>query len=536
MKYPIKYGCKKHRHYQGTRSPTTDCETCDAVWAEIKANGGSRSRQRTPVPRVEGRVKVVGRQKLAKPKGNVIWRGLFSSAQNNTHIHDGLWVNLLALKKRHKADLFISRFTYNKAGHGTKAVKPGTLKASDTQELWYDERIIPFVMDRSLQVAPGLVFCGEQNISPTASRPLSGLDSYTGRQSCMIPHVKLAMDSVASGKFEPTKFMYTTGTVTVRNYIQKKAGLKAQFHHCYGALLVEVNSDGDWWVRQLNADSDGTLYDWDLRVKDGKVTTGHRVEAVTWGDWHVPSNDPVVTDLAYRKGGIVDQLRPKYQFMHDIDDFRARSHHDRKDPHKKFRRYVEGRDLVEQEIQLVADFLHKAHRPWMETVVVDSNHDQALSRWLREADFRDDPPNALFYLRTSLALYGAIARHDKDFHVLEHAVKSYYKNCAATFLREGQSFVICPDANGGIQCGEHGDLGPGGRPGTDMTFSKLGRKVNRGHPHKASIYDGVYTVGCGCLLDMEWNRGQSAWSHTFTLTYENGKRTHVTIWNGKEKA
>ena len=535
MKYPRKYGCPHHPRYQATRSPTTDCAACQGIWAERKANGESRVRSRDKTV-ILGKVKVSARRRLLRARGKVIHRSLFTSAQNNTHLHSPLWGNLMVLAAEYKANVYVSRFTYNKASYGKKAVKPGTMKASDTQHLWYDDRILPFVMDQSLQVAPGLVFCGEMNILPTASRPLSGLDSYTGRQSCMIPHVKLAMDSVASGKHEPVKFMYTTGTVTVRNYIQKKEGLKAQFHHCYGALLVEVNSAGDWWIRQLNADSDGTIYDWDLRVKDGKLTRGHRVEGITWGDWHVPNNDPVVTDVAFRPGGVLDQLKPKYQFMHDIDDFRARSHHDRKDPHKKFRRYVEGRDLVEKEIQMVAAFLRKAHRRGTETVVVDSNHDQALTRWLREADFRDDSPNALFYLRTSLAVYRAIARHDKKFHVLEHAVREYDKTCGATFLREGQSFVICKDANGGIQCGEHGDLGPGGRPGSDSTFSKLGRKVNRGHPHKASIYDGVYTVGCGCLLDMEWNRGQSAWSHTFTVTYKNGKRTHVTIWNGKEKA
>ena len=238
--------CKKHPRYAVTRAPKTPCGACWNQWHAHTAAGGKRERARPEKPVIQGQVKVRGRTKLPVPTGKVVHRYLFSSAQNNTHLHAGLWENLLALKKKYKAGLFISRFTYNKAALGAKAVKPGTMKASDTAELWYDEKIAPFVMDQSLQVAPGLVFCGEMKILPTASRPLSGLDSYSGRQSCMIPHVKLAMDSVASGKHEATKFMYTTGTVTVRNYIQKKAGLKAQFHHCYGALLGEVNSAGDW--------------------------------------------------------------------------------------------------------------------------------------------------------------------------------------------------------------------------------------------------------------------------------------------------
>ena len=38
---------------------------------------------------------------------------------------------------------------------------------------------------------------------------------------------------------EATKFNYSTGTVTQRNYIAKKEGLKAEFHHQYGALIVD---------------------------------------------------------------------------------------------------------------------------------------------------------------------------------------------------------------------------------------------------------------------------------------------------------
>ena len=115
----------------------------------------------------------------------------------------------------------------------------------------------------------------------------------------MLPHVKVAMESVPSGKFEATKFNYTTGTVTQRNYIQRKEGLKAEFHHCYGALLVEVDSDGDWFVRQLNADSEGTLHDLRLRVKDGVVTSGNVAEAIFWGDIHVARLTDMVQYLAW---------------------------------------------------------------------------------------------------------------------------------------------------------------------------------------------------------------------------------------------
>ena len=86
---------------------------------------------------------------------------------------------------------------------------------------------------------------------PTASNPLSGFETYSGRNSSIFPHAKLAMHSIASLQGSGAKLIYTTGTITQRNYIQKKAGILAEFHHCYGALLVEVDHEGVWKVRQI---------------------------------------------------------------------------------------------------------------------------------------------------------------------------------------------------------------------------------------------------------------------------------------------
>jgi len=119
------------------------------------------------------------------------------------------------------------------------------------------------------------------------------------------------MQSVASGKYEGTKLIYTTGTVTKRNYIQKKAGQLAQFHHGFGGLLVEVNDKGTWFARQLNASENGTLYDLDIRVRGGVLTRGqptgsNRVGATV----NRRKIDPVAAALAWGQRRMLDTLRP----------------------------------------------------------------------------------------------------------------------------------------------------------------------------------------------------------------------------------
>ena len=461
-------------------------------------------------------------------------RYLLTSAQNNTRIHKPFWANLMALKEHIGAELLIGTFTYNHNAYGQLAVKRGTRKLQGS--LWYDNLIEPYVVDKRVMLTPSLAWCGEMNILPTAIYPISGLESYTGRASSIFPHAKISLDSVPSGKYEGTKFCYTTGSVTQRNYINKKAGLKAEFHHSYGALLVEVNSSGSWFVRQINASDTGEFYDLDMRVQDEKISTGHHAMAINWGDVHVAKLETPVEEIAWGKNGMLDVLKPKYQFMHDLFDFRARNHHDTKDPHGMFARHVHGPNVVEQEINEVASFLHKASRPQVETVVVDSNHDNAFTRWLRDGDYKTDPANALYFLESQLEYYRAIERDDRNFHLLEWALRRAQCPKTVRFLREDESFIICPDTYGGIECGMHGHLGPNGARGNPKSFAKMGRKSNTGHTHSAQIINGVYVAGVTAALIQGYNKGPSSWSHSHILTYENGKRTIITMWQGKWRA
>ncbi len=507
-----------HRHYEKSKELPADAIDVEPV--------------------VRGRVHATPRSDLGVPSAGTVRRFLFTCAQSNTYLHEATWGNLLALKQHYDAHLYVSTFTYDLASYGKQAVKRGRAKGShETGEPWYDPRLAPYILDESVVVAPGLVWCGEMNILPTAVNPLAGFESYTGRKSGIFPHVKFAMASIASGKHEGTKFNYTTGTVTQRNYIAKTAGLKAEFHHGYGALLVEVDSDGNWFCRQLNADSEGTIHDLDLRIEGGAVTHGRRVEGITWGDIHVGTVPADVLRAYWGAGGVMDTLRSKYQFLHDVLDFRSRNHHDARDPHKTFRKHIEGTDNVCDELVQVADFISKtAYREWCQTVVVESNHDNAMQRWLKEGDYKTDPKNAVFFLKAQLRVYQAIQRRDKNFHLLKwtmHELLGYHN---AIYLQADDSFILCPDANGGIECGMHGHLGPDGSRGNLRSFARMGRKSNTGHSHSAAIIDGAYRAGVTGALEQGYNAGPSSWSHSSILTYENGKRAVLTFWNGKWRA
>jgi hypothetical protein len=182
-------------------------------------------------------------------------RVVCTSAQNDTPAHPALIRSLQRFCAENGADLLISRFAYNSKGW-PQPEKDSVLgdKVGD-DVVCYDPAILPYVCDRPERLAGDLVFHGELNILPTAVDPIAGFDAYTDSSSVIIPHVMAVM------KREPTRCLFTTGTVTMPNYLQRTGRQKALSRHVLGALFVQVDCNGQWSVRQICASDDGTFQD-----------------------------------------------------------------------------------------------------------------------------------------------------------------------------------------------------------------------------------------------------------------------------------
>jgi hypothetical protein len=459
-------------------------------------------------------------------------RYIVTSAQNNTFVHPGFLAALERMADDIDAQIIVGTYSYNTSGFQNLQKGEGE---------WFDPKIKDYILDEPVQLAEGLMWLGELNILPTAVNPLSGLQSYSMGSSAIVPHAKVQLESLPTHKTDPVRMMYTTGSVTKRNYIQKKAGQKASFHHVFGALLVEIDDEGDWFVRQLIADSKtGNFQDLDTLYTSELKVNNAQVEAINWGDIHVEKLDPSVANASFfGNNNMLDALRPNYQFVHDGIDFESRNHHNIKDPYFRFKMHKNGKDNVRKNIEQFAQFLKQIDRTNTHTVVVESNHDLALKRWLKEADYKTDPENAIFFLECQLMLYKLIERGDDNGSLLGDVLYKVLNNdfhSNATFLTQDDSFKICDGSGNGIECGAHGHLGNNGSKGSILSYKQLGTRYNIGHSHAAGIKDGVYQAGVSATLDMGYNQGGSSWSHSHIVTYPNGKRTIITIKNGKWRA
>lgn len=449
---------------------------------------------------------------------------VFTSAQNNTYVHDKFLKSLEVYAEVNNAEIIVGTFHYNKNAYQKHD--------EEDSECWFDPKIRKYILDDDRELTNDLVWCGNLDIIPTAVNPMNGFHSYTKMSSGIIPHAKLQMESLPTAKYDDSKLMYTTGAVTQINYIQRKAGQIAEFHHVFSALSVTIDDDGDWFVRQLVADSEtGCFYDLDAYYTPEGSEWSHSVEAINYGDIHSAKVDETVAEVSWiDDDSILNVLRPNYQFVHDVFDMKYRNHHNIGNHYFRYKMFVNGTESVKDEVELTAGVINGMRRDYSDVVVVQSNHDLALRKWLSESDYRSDPVNARFFLEMQLASYRAIEEGNSNFAVFEHACNLLNPDLEdVLFLQEDESFVITGD----IECGDHGHNGNNGARGSVRALQIRGRKSNSGHTHSATIKDGVYVAGVSGSLDMGYNIGGSSWSHSHIVTYLNGKRAIITIKNGK---
>jgi len=469
---------------------------------------------------------------VSAPKRGVK-RFICSAAQDSTSVNQGFMDNLQAYAKHlGNCDILISGFTYNKSLFEDHD-KSG-------KSVFFADAVEPYLTNDRTILGDKVMFCGEYNRLPTTGMPLSGYRAYTRDKWGIFPHAKVHLESVPRMKGVDPKVVMTTGCVTHPNYIPKSAGIKAEFYHTYGAVIVEITPDGQFFPRHLIADKEGSFCDLWHKVEYGKVHTDQRIKALIHGDIHhrmldkvccetTWGFDPITLEHTVQKP-VIDILDPMYQFFHDLTHFEPRNHHNIKDPHFMYSMMIQGKDSVEAEMDECSKFLEMTRRSSTHSVVVNSNHDEAFRRWLKTTDYRDDPVNAVFFLESQAEYYRQIRDGNFKPLIFEKVLRASSTDelAGVQFLGEDESFML-----NDIEYGMHGHTGANGGRTTPRTLSMMGPKAVTAHTHSPSAYDGVWTTGVLGSLDMGYNTGLSSWAHASALTYMNDK--HAIIFKQGDK-
>jgi hypothetical protein len=457
-----------------------------------------------------------------------IRRFVITSAQNATPIHEPFMNALQAYCRHAGAKLLVIPYRYkNPTSRWSK-------KASEDD--WWDERLKSHMIDRSVKVNQNLTLLADIKTQPTAANPLEGLETISGALSAIVGHPKIELISVPTPHKRMPKILTTTGAVTRLELHPFEGGQEGRV-----PPYVRRHRRRSRWplffMRQLIAARDGSFCDLAHEYfPDGRREKA-RAKAIVMGDWHNRFADPGVRAATFEsKGCMMDVLAPEHLVWHDFHDQDSQNHHDRNDPFLNVVKRDHGLDVVEHELFDSLATVDALHRPGTINVFPFSNHpNEHLERWLRETDWRRDPANAAFYLRTALAMVeggrwtpNGAKTVDPLVYWAEKKLKCI-KHCR--FLGPDDSYVV-----GGVELAMHGHLGPNGARGSIRAFGKIGVRSIVGHSHGPGIKDGVMQVGTSSQLRLGYNKGPSSWLHAHGALYRNGKRSLLVIINGRWRA
>lgn len=449
---------------------------------------------------------------------------IITAAQNATPVHENFWACLQTARKALGAELLVVPIRYK------NPTSRWTMSQKNVEE-WV-KQVQPYLYNARVNLNKNLVLLGDIKTQPTASDPLSGFESITGGESAIVAHTKLQLKTVATPSNKMAKLLTTTGACTVANYTDSKAGKKGEFHHALAAVIVEV--DGSiFHIRTVNYDkASASFTDLETRYTTTRAVRAPRPLALAMGDTHVDFIDPAVEKATDE---MTAMLRPLHKIWHDVlDGYSANPHH-YGNPFNAIAKRKVNADDVKAEVFRAIDYVRDHTPDDCKSVVIASNHDDFLRRWVVNTDWRSDPTNASFYLATAFAMVtGTIlgkggTEYPSPFPYWFNSRLGLMKDRTKfRCLGGNESFVL-----GGVELSLHGDRGPNGSRGSAKNLRRIGVRSIIGHSHSPAIEEGCYQVGTSTRLRLEYNTGPSSWLNTHCILHADGKRQLIHIIGGK---
>lgn len=449
-------------------------------------------------------------------------RYIITWAQNATPVHLSFWENIKIYAEFINAEIGVIQGRYQ---------NPTSLWTKNMQgDEWWDEHFYEYELDENGErnvvfsyldgarhnIHPYLDLLSDIKIRPTAVNPLSGLEGISGDRSSIIGHPRVHLKSLPVLQGHPNKLLLTTGACTIKNYTDTKSGKKAEFHHTYGFVVVEIKDDLTYYVRQVTAVDDGSFTDLKWNVKNGEITEIDSCAAYVLGDihgWNV--YEPVMKKTTE----LFDKIPPRRIVLHDLPDGESVNPHNTNNPIELYERYKNNKHLVSEEIDNLYNVIEGNDLLKYKPIISRSNHDYFFDRWIQNGDWKKDIPNAKEYMEYALALLNGDAPKGIIAYILD---KKYGDKI--TTLDFDDSFKIL-----GWELAQHGHIGNHGSRGSVTQFRKLNTKIIVAHAHTPAREDGCVVVGTYSKLRLGYNLGASGWMHVGAIVHNDGKVQQIVF-------
>ncbi len=471
-------------------------------------------------------------------------------AQNDTPVHAKFFANFLAYANKRNAGVHVIAGRYR---------NPTSLASEKKHDVW-SKTVTPYLDAARHDVHKYVSILSDVKIQPTAVNPMTGMQGISGINSCVFGSPKLQMEMCAVLEGCKPKMMVTSGACTIKNYTDSKAGKKGEFHHTLGFAIVEIKDDETFFIRQVSADDNGDFTDIVYHTEfvgerkaiefenvldefkwkrenfgaepfeldgESKVTEIDRIDACVLGDVHYGYEDKEVMRETIN---FLDKVNPNHVVLHDVFDGKSINHHESKDPFAQYGKEVKGSNSLKDEVNYMLagldDFAH-----YNNVVIVRSNHDDFLDRWLKNDDWKKQstPKNSLEYMQYSQLLleqYAMPGRNDEIKGVIPLVIEKRFPDFIT--LGRSDSYIV-----NNWELAQHGDVGTSGSRGSLQQFRKLNTKIIVGHYHSPGRKDGALAVGTSTVMRMGYNIGASSWLQSHVIIHMSGKAQHINFIDGE---
>jgi hypothetical protein len=442
-------------------------------------------------------------------------RFIITWAQNDTPIHEAFVSNMEEYARFLDADIHVIAGRYK---------NPTSVFIDAEYDTW-SPRIEKYLDANRHEVHKHMWIMSDIKIQPTAVDPMTGLQGMSGINSCVFGSPKVHMETIPVLDGNMPKLMMTTGSCTVKNYTDSKSGKKGEFHHTLGFVIIEIKDRSTFFARQVTATDDGDFYDLYYKAsynpdsEESEVTKIDSVAAAVLGDLHYGQHDERVITKTLDMFSII---KPDNVVLHDVFDGLSINHHESKDPFIQFQREVDGTNSLRKEIDDMLEGLGSFAD--YNVIIVRSNHDDFLDRWLKGTDWRKASTlkNSIEYMEYSWLLL----KGEAPKGIIPYLINQKYPSFKT--LGRSDSFVV-----NGWELGQHGDIGSNGSRGSLLQFRKLNTKIIVGHYHCPGRKDGALAVGTSTKLRVNYNLGPSGWLQSHVIIHHDGKAQHINFIKGE---
>ena len=368
------------------------------------------------------------------------------------------------------------------------------------------EELDPYLVQNLTFTHDENAICKSINVRNSCKRPLTNIekisDDYklivvsSSKQQCKI----LPYDTN-----ETFKVAYSTGSISKFDYKNTiTAYVDQKFNKC-GAVVLEYNDTLKRYLPRNIEIVNDEIYDENLvfyidneNVKYRKTT----VDAMVLGDLHLPEEDfiSVMTSVSQ-----INAYKPKYVLIGDWCSFNSINHHESNKYLNKVMYYQQSlEDELEESTAKLNKFVDMTED--CEFLIIHSNHDEFLDKWLNSGEIEKDKQNAV----TGMKLYLSYAEHKDPYfrYSLDKRIK---------FLKKGELFSI-----NSVVLSNHGHVGLCGSKANSATYVKTYSKSITGHTHSPKIEDSNYTVGTCSKLNLTYTNHLSNWAFANALVHKNG--------------